>query len=664
MKKLFFICLIGSIPFMACNDDNNYKLIETTFKRTFDKDLIQSYLRSDNAGKVQTALLNVSHSEDTSFIPEIISLPFTQYGQMIVFAIGQIGPCQQSTSYLWSKIHSNEITENSEYLFEALGKTGTGQDLQKLVEWYSDFDSLRFPYQGISLAIRQFAFRGINSKEARQILIEEVKNPFNSINNKNEALFTLARTGSSDQINDELINILKLPQTENSDTVKLKQFALMNFRAQKYFPDNEALIQNVLNEKSTLLQIETARAMCYMEMKNYKNVDLFIKYLDSGNPNVSCAAANSVQFLKFDNKKTTEYAKGILTDKFNSRLTKNTKGELFLSYNSLFHSYPGSINQETMPDENIPSNYWYNYLGTQTEDINSLDKLLNSFKLETNVSNKISILTNLINFQNNFESSEELSELLINCLVSDFPPIVSIAAEGIDSLYITKNRNLIIEKINQTVSKQRDNQDFLEGIMSLVNLSERTDTELYTNTINELSKSKLYSVRKFIADKTGNNIAVEKPLGYLDDFIKNAFKYSTAVVETEKGSFKIEFLPQYAPVSVGNFCRLAKVNFYNGIEFHRVVPGFVIQCGDPTATGWGGPGYEIISEFSPLPYEVGMVGMASAGKDTEGSQWFVMQGNYPHLNGRYSVFAKVIHGMDVVYRIDQNDKIITIKLFP
>ena len=200
--------------------------------------------------------------------------------------------------------------------------------------------------------------------------------------------------------------------------------------------------------------------------------------------------------------------------------------------------------------------------------------------------------------------------------------------------------------------------------MSLVNLSERTNTELYTKTINDLSKSKLYSVRKFIADKTGNKITGEKPLGYLEDFVKNAFKYSTAVVETEKGNFKIEFLPQYAPVSVGNFCKLAKDNFYNGIEFHRVVPGFVTQCGDSTATGWGGPGYEIISEFSPLPYEVGMVGMASAGKDTEGSQWFVMQGNYPHLDGRYSVFAKVTDGMDVVYNIDQNDKITNIKLFP
>ena len=139
--------------------------------------------------------------------------------------------------------------------------------------------------------------------------------------------------------------------------------------------------------------------------------------------------------------------------------------------------------------------------------------------------------------------------------------------------------------------------------------------------------------------------------------------FLAAEIETEKGNFTIEFLPGFAPVSVGNFCKLADEDFFDGIEFHRVVPGFVIQGGDPSATGWGGPGYDIVSEFSPLTYQIGMVGMASAGKDTEGSQWFVMQGNYPHLNGRYSIFAKVIQGMDVVYDIDQNDKILYVQLF-
>ncbi|HDZ59054.1 MAG TPA: peptidylprolyl isomerase [Ignavibacteriales bacterium] len=200
--------------------------------------------------------------------------------------------------------------------------------------------------------------------------------------------------------------------------------------------------------------------------------------------------------------------------------------------------------------------------------------------------------------------------------------------------------------------------------MSLTNLAERIDSSLFTEVIDELNESNLYSIRKFIADKSGQKLKYEKPLQDFNEIWRNAFTYKTANVETEKGNFTIEFLPRYAPVSVGNFCKLAGKGFYNGIEFHRVVPGFVIQCGDPSATGWGGPGYDIISEFSPLPYDIGMVGMASAGKDTEGSQWFVMQGNYPHLNGRYTIFARVTKGMDVVYKIDQDTKIINVTLLP
>ncbi|NNG27121.1 MAG: peptidylprolyl isomerase [Ignavibacteriaceae bacterium] len=198
--------------------------------------------------------------------------------------------------------------------------------------------------------------------------------------------------------------------------------------------------------------------------------------------------------------------------------------------------------------------------------------------------------------------------------------------------------------------------------MSLVNLSEKIDKEFYKEVIEKVKTSRLYSLRKFISDKTGVNFKGEKDLANFDEIVIYSPKYKSAEIKTDKGNFVIEFLPEYAPISVGNFCKLAEENFYNGIEFHRIVPGFVIQAGDPTETGWSGPGYDIISEFSPLPYEVGMVGMASAGKDTEGSQFFVMQGNYPHLNGRYSLFAKVIIGIEIVYKLEQGDKINSIQL--
>jgi peptidylprolyl isomerase len=133
-------------------------------------------------------------------------------------------------------------------------------------------------------------------------------------------------------------------------------------------------------------------------------------------------------------------------------------------------------------------------------------------------------------------------------------------------------------------------------------------------------------------------------------------------VETPKGEIVLELNPEAAPFTVMSFLKLAtRRGFYRGSTFHRVVPNFVIQGGDPRGDGWGGPGYEIRSEFSPLTYETGTLGVASAGKDTEGSQFFITQSPQPHLDGRYTIFGKVLSGMDVVNRILVDDRIFDVK---
>ncbi len=124
-----------------------------------------------------------------------------------------------------------------------------------------------------------------------------------------------------------------------------------------------------------------------------------------------------------------------------------------------------------------------------------------------------------------------------------------------------------------------------------------------------------------------------------------------AVVTTNKGRFTMELLPAEAPLNVDNFVQLAKRGYFNRIMFHRVVPNFVIQGGDPRGDGNGGPGYQIRCEINEVPYRRGAVGMALSGKDTGGSQWFVTHAPQPHLDGGYTVFGNVISGMEVVDRI-------------
>jgi len=136
-----------------------------------------------------------------------------------------------------------------------------------------------------------------------------------------------------------------------------------------------------------------------------------------------------------------------------------------------------------------------------------------------------------------------------------------------------------------------------------------------------------------------------------------------AVLHTTAGDIEWAFDGDVAPQTVKNFVRLAERGYFDGLRVHRVVPNFVIQDGDPTGTGSGGPGYTIRCEYNRLRYEEpGMVGMALSGKDTGGSQWFITHSPQPHLNGRYTIFAHVTRGMDVVGRVVQGERVVHVEI--
>lgn len=127
------------------------------------------------------------------------------------------------------------------------------------------------------------------------------------------------------------------------------------------------------------------------------------------------------------------------------------------------------------------------------------------------------------------------------------------------------------------------------------------------------------------------------------------------IFETNQGTFKVEVFEQEAPITAGNFLKLVREGYYDGIIFHRVIEGFMIQGGDPTGTGSGGPGYSIKDEFAPgLKHdEPGILSMANRGPDTGGSQFFVTVAPTPWLDGKHAIFGKVIEGYDVVEKISK-----------
>jgi peptidyl-prolyl cis-trans isomerase B (cyclophilin B) len=131
-------------------------------------------------------------------------------------------------------------------------------------------------------------------------------------------------------------------------------------------------------------------------------------------------------------------------------------------------------------------------------------------------------------------------------------------------------------------------------------------------------------------------------------------------METTKGKIRIQLFPKSAPLTVNNFVFLTREGYYDGVAFHRIIPGFVAQGGDPTGTGRGGPGYQFADEVNPktnpLKHASGALSMANAGPGTNGSQFFIVYDPQPHLDGKHTVFGQVLSGMDVARKLQVGDK--------
>jgi len=135
-------------------------------------------------------------------------------------------------------------------------------------------------------------------------------------------------------------------------------------------------------------------------------------------------------------------------------------------------------------------------------------------------------------------------------------------------------------------------------------------------------------------------------------------------IETSRGDIQLALYLEHAPKTVNNFIFLAKQGFYEGVTFHRVINDFMIQGGDPTGTGTGGPGYKFEDEVdeNPLVHDQGVISMANAGPNTNGSQFFITHSPQPHLNGNHTVFGRVVEGQDIVDTIEQGDSMVSIKV--
>jgi len=653
--RQFFIIFFLTASLFAQYTKNDFNLVKTTAEREFNREIILSYLHSGKEQKIIAGLLSASHSGDTSFVNEIEKLNFGKYAEHICFALGQIGCSPSAAAYLYNIFISGRYPEHSHFLYDALGKLANEETSQNVLS--AALENEKYSRDGISIFIFNLFYRKISFDKSavKDILIDELKNKEGM--RKLEALFVIARLGGLKESEALLTSIITSKDKINSSQVK--SYAVSCFTRQRYFPNNKKLFNQALTHKDWRVRIQAAKAVSYFNFSSKAQINSYFKLILDGNCNVARQAAISIRNLKTGDK-LSSYIKNQIEQYFqNKKLNQITKGELFISYcsmnrkntPSLIKKYDKLINDkyifEVLQDTAVSARYAYSFL---IKKINKNEKIL------------LELLPAFLTLQNRLKNNSEYEKELLDLLNSNHASVASTVADGLDSAFAVSHSQKIEKIIIPALKKHLNDASYYETLLSLANLGGKINPAFKGECLKILKESKQYSILNYVNLASGNGSKPSKDFKNLETLWKNSFAYSQAKVTTNKGEFTIKFYPGYAPISVGNFVHLAKKGFYDGVIFHRVVPDFVAQTGDSTGTGFGGPGYDIVSEFSTLPFNTNYVGMASAGKDTEGSQWYVMHNIALHLYGRYSTFGKVISGVKTIPLINQGDKILGIKL--
>lgn len=654
MKKLFFFLLIAA-TMSAQYSKKDFKLVQTTATREFNKEIINSYLNSNNSQKVAAGLLSAANSQDTSFVDEILKIDFSKHGKYICFALGQIGYSSKSAVYLYNKLTGGKNNALSHEIYEALGKIANDTLAGTI---FSKVSPKAVPENdGISIFIFNLFTRRINIDRniIKPILLGELKakDPMRRL----EALFTIARLGGMKEAEKDLIAILNSKDKINS--ARVKSFALGCFTRQKYFPTNGKLITTVIKHPDWRVRTEASKAISYSNFTSKTQLKNYFKLISDLNVNAARQAAISTRNIKVDAKLASSFNSLMESCFSDPKLNSVTKGELFISYCTL---NPENIMSSVKKyGKQIANKYIFETLRNPANPPKEVFSYLTG-RINKKEKDIFDIIPALLSIQQGLIDDAGYKSRIFDLLNSKYASIVSSVAEGLDSAFVKKYSGELKDIVLAQTKEHLNNAQYYEALLSFYAIGEKISPDFSKELMNLMKGTNQFAVKQFLNQKAGIADKNKKDFKNLESLWKNAFIYSKAVVKTEKGEFTIKFSPEYSPISVGNFVSLTKRGFYNGVIFHRVVPNFVAQTGDSTGTGYGGPGYDIVSEFSPLPFLTSYVGMASAGRDTEGSQWYVMHNVALHLNGKYSNFGKVIKGDKIVPLINQGDKIINIQL--
>jgi cyclophilin family peptidyl-prolyl cis-trans isomerase/HEAT repeat protein len=612
-KSIFILALVVCI---ACSDKKNRFEDETeaTIADLQDRrngDSLKIFLSSDNARYRKEAELAFASVQDSTAIAELAKINDPE----AAFALGQMYNHQAVTNLIPKLSDKSENTRNE--ALEALGKVIAKKDLSIFTD-SMDAEGLAWAYYRAGL---RNITDSISTFRSASIL--------GSANTSRLARLGAAHFFSRSQfksIPGVAALLTAASQEENDDEVRM---AVVNALSKLKPEESLEAIKSATSDPDYRVRVNSARALRTQPWDVAK--PLFEKLLNDENVQVNVAAAEVFANVAKDTATLHTWAKAAKNWRTQATLYSKLKGvekEVKAIYAGSSNDYQKAALLSAL------SSHWNNS-GFVFEQFKATKS-----KVIKSSSASVLVQIDKTGTMPKFAETKEAYLMVYRYLIKDGD--VGAISAACNAL---RDSTLGYKKIITDYS-------FLEEAKSKLSLPR--DYETYAPLEETLNYLKGLPPPEPLKNKF--NHPIDWKLAASID------KDQRVLIKTSKGDITMQLFIEEAPGSVVNFVNLVNSGYFNGKFFHRVVPNFVIQTGCNRGDGFGSEDYSIRSEFSQRKYKTGSVGMASAGKDTEGTQWFITHSPTPHLDGKYTIFAEVVSGMEVVHQIEVGDQIIEARL--
>lgn len=606
-------CTTKKEPLNKFSDEIFIKIAEYQDRRQSDS--LYQFFNHESPAYRRYAVLAFGSIQDTSAVEKIAVLLTDEDAEVrkaAAFALGQIGG-KRAFSFL------DKTPEDTMAIGEILEASGKTADQASLL-----------PVNISSWGLYRLALRGL-ADSAVMVKANEFLNPDFDENVRLGAAHFFARSPQDISIPESIL--IKTAQEDPSPNVRMA--ATFGLRKVKTPSTLEAILKILNTDTDYRVRVNAVRALQSFPVAEKKQ-HLF-RFVSDSNVQVAIASAEAIKAVA-----TTNEVKELV---LLARSTTNWRVQ-----GNLYKAVLAASNNKEIAEE--------------------------VFKLYNEIENPYARAALLTALGQSTLAYSFISEQLNN---SPIPVIKSSAAGALVSINRNKDFDSELQKrFIEVYKKALESGD--AAVIGTIASALADSTLGYKSIIKDYSF--LYEARKklslpkdnealqpleaAIAHFEGKKIPAEvknefnHPIDW--SLVKTIPKDQKVLIKTAKGDIVIQLLVEEAPGSVSNFVQLVNSQYFNAKNFHRVVPNFVIQGGCNRGDGWGSEDYSIRSEFSTRRYTEGSVGMASAGKDTEGTQWFITHSPTPHLDGRYTIFAIVTEGMNVVHSMEVGDGIIRVEL--